>query len=132
MSISLIKLSLQFSLRFKIPSSDFPSLSKQIIELASDSNEVALSIVQSATMAIADYIVELINKLEHSSYEVILAANGSVIKNDFFRSSLDDALKFHFKKIAGFEEFVPQSLKSMSTLPLFISIQSVPPSFIFK
>ena len=75
------------------------SLSKEIINLASNNNEVALSIIQQATMAIADYIIELLDELNYKSKNLILAINGSVIKNKFFRQSLHDTLQFNFKKI---------------------------------
>ena len=75
------------------------SLSKYIINLANENNEVALSIIQEATTAISDYIIELIDKLGYESDEIILAANGSIMKNKFFRKALNDALQFDFSKI---------------------------------
>ena len=75
------------------------SLSKDIIDLASRENEVALSIVQEASTAVADYIIDLSDKLNYKSKKIILSANGSVIKNSFFRQSLNDALQFNFYKI---------------------------------
>ena len=75
------------------------SLSKHIIDLASNHNEIALSIIQEATTSISDYIIELVDKLDYQSKDVILAANGSIIKNHFFRKALNDALQFNFNKI---------------------------------
>ena len=86
---------------------EIASLSKEIISLASEGNEVALSLVQEATTSIADYIVELSNKLNYKSKSLIISANGSVIKNVFFRKALNDALQFNFKEIKWIFSKIP-------------------------
>ena len=75
------------------------SLSKHIIDLANNHNEIALSIIQEATTFISDYIIELADKLGYQSKDLVLAANGSIIKNQFFRKALNDALQFNFNRI---------------------------------
>ena len=80
---------------------------KEIIELAINRNEIALSIIQESTTAIADYIIDLANQLNYKSKNIILSANGSVIKNNFFRKSLNDALQFNFKQINWISSKIP-------------------------
>ena len=75
------------------------SLSEHIINLADNKNEIALSIIQEATIALSEYIIDLADKLEYQSEKLILAANGSIIKNNFFRKALNDALQFNFSEI---------------------------------
>ena len=72
---------------------------EHVINLAEKGNEIALSVVQEATHAVAEYILALIYTLEYSKQNIVLAGNGSVIKNDFFRKSLNDELRFNFPKI---------------------------------
>ena len=76
------------------------SLSTEIINLAANQNEVALSIVQEATTSVADYILELTNKLDYKSKKLNMAINGSIIKNNFFRKALYDALQFDFEELS--------------------------------
>ncbi len=83
------------------------SLSKSIIKLANNKNEVALSIVQQATTAVADYIIDLANQLDFKSENIILSVNGSVIQNRFFRNSLEDALGFSFNQIKWISSKIP-------------------------
>ena len=68
---------------------------------------MALSLVQEATTSIAEYIIELSNKLNYKSKNLILSANGSVIKNMFFRKALNDALQFNFKEVKWIVSKVP-------------------------
>ena len=77
------------------------SLAPGIINMAKEGNELALSIVQEATSTIAEYIFQLIYDLNLSfkNQSIVLAGNGSVIKNDFYRKTLNDALQFDFKEI---------------------------------
>jgi len=88
------------------------SLAKEIIFLASTKNEIALSIIQEATTSIADYIIDLLSKLNYHSKEIILSANGSVIKNDFFRKALNDALQFNFNKVNWIVSKIPPAYGS--------------------
>ena len=74
-------------------------LAEHIINLAEKGNEIALSVVQEATHTVADYILALIDTLEYNKQNIVLAGNGSVIKNDFFRKSLNDELRFNFPQI---------------------------------
>ena len=64
-----------------------------------EGNEIALSVVQEATHTVADYIIALTDTLEYNKQNIVLAGNGSVIKNDFFRKSLNDELRFNFPQI---------------------------------
>ena len=74
-------------------------LAKSIIELAENGNEVALSVMQEATHAVAGYILTLAEKLEYNENKIVLAGNGSVIRNDFFRKALNEELRFNFPEI---------------------------------
>ncbi len=77
------------------------SLSKGVIELAENGNELALSIVQEATTLAAEYIKSLAFdlKINSSDQTILLAGNGSVIRNEFYRKTLNDALQFDFPNI---------------------------------
>ena len=75
------------------------SLAVSIIKLAQTGNTVALSVVQEATHAVANYIISLTDELNYSKKHIVLAGNGSVIRNDFFRDSLNDELRFQFPDI---------------------------------
>ena len=74
-------------------------MAQHIIGLAEKGNEIAVSIVQEDTHAIAEYILTIIDELEYNQNNLILAGNGSVIRNDFFRASLNDELCFHFPEL---------------------------------
>ena len=74
-------------------------LAEHIINLAEKGNEIALSVVQEATHAVAEYIIALADTLKYYKDNLVLAGNGSVISNDFFRNSLNDELRFHFPEI---------------------------------
>ena len=74
-------------------------LAETIIELAEKGNEIALSVVQEATHNVAEYILTLTDKLEYKENKIVLAGNGSVIRNDFFRKSLNEELRFNFPEI---------------------------------
>ena len=69
-------------------------LAKDILEFAEEGNEVALSVIQEGTRNVAEYIIYLIDEMNFSKDKVIIAGNGSIIKNDFYRKSLNDALQF--------------------------------------
>ena len=74
-------------------------LAAPIIQLAQGGNTVALSVMQEATHAVANYITTLTDELNYSNKNIVLAGNGSVIRNDYFRGSLNDELRFQFSDI---------------------------------
>lgn len=76
------------------------SLGRDAIDLAMKGNDVALSIVQEGTRYVADYILNICERLDMINLsEIIIAINGNVIKNNFYRKMLNEALQFDFKKI---------------------------------
>ena len=76
------------------------SLGRDAIDLAMKGNDVALSIVQEGTRYVADYILNICERLDMINLsEIIIAINGNVIKNNFYRKILNEALQFDFKKI---------------------------------
>jgi len=79
--------------------SDVASVASLLIEKAKENNDLALSIIQEATTYVADYINCIFDDLKYTKEDVIIACNGSVIKNDFYRKLLADALQFDFKNI---------------------------------
>ena len=92
------------SLMQKIDDSDekiamIASFAKKVILLAEEGNECARSIVQQATRIVAEYIIEVRDTLEYGKDEIIVAGNGSVLRNSYFRSELNNALSFDFKDI---------------------------------
>jgi len=75
------------------------SLAKIVIK-NSHSNDIALSILQEATVNVADYIIDLNSMLDYkNSNDIMLFGNGSVIKSNIYRKSLNDSLSFHFKNV---------------------------------
>ena len=92
------------SLMQKIDNSDekiamIASFAKKVILLASQGNECAVSIVQQATRIVAEYIIEVRDLMDYGDNDIILSGNGSVLRNDYFRSELNNALSFDFKNI---------------------------------
>ena len=78
------------------------SIAKDIIDI-SKHNNIALSIVQEATFHIAEEIINLNDSLDYElTNELNLFGNGSVIKSDIFRKSLNDSLSFNYSKINWF------------------------------
>ena len=78
------------------------SIAKDIIDI-SKHNNIALSIIQEATFNIAEEIINLNDNLDYElTNELNLFGNGSVIKSDIFRKSLNDSLSFNFSKINWF------------------------------
>ena len=76
------------------------SLGQDAIDLAMKGNDVALSIVQEGTRYVADYILNICERLDIINLsEIIIAINGNIIKNNFYRKMLNEALQFDFKKI---------------------------------
>jgi len=74
-------------------------LAEPLIQLAEEGNNVAISVVQEATHAVANYITTLTEELNYSKKNIVLAGNGSVIRNDYFRGSINDELRFQFPDI---------------------------------
>ena len=80
--------------------SQLSSLGQDAIDLAMKGNDVALSIVQEGTRYVADYILNICERLDMINLsEIIIAINGNVIKNNFYRKMLNEALQLEFKKI---------------------------------
>ena len=79
--------------------SDVASISEIVIKKAEEGNDLALSVVQEGTTYVSDYINYIFDDLNYSKEEVIIACNGSVIKNNFYRKLLSQALQFDFKNI---------------------------------
>ena len=76
------------------------SLGQDAIDLAMKGNDVALSIIQEGTRYVADYILNICERLDMIKLsEIIIAINGNVVKNNFYRKILNEALQFDFKKI---------------------------------
>ena len=75
------------------------SFAEDVIQLAKSGNELARDIVQQATRMIAEYIVEVRDVMEYGDNDIILAGNGSVLRNDYFRKELNNALSFDFNQI---------------------------------
>ncbi|NOZ08847.1 MAG: hypothetical protein GXO91_08255 [FCB group bacterium] len=74
-------------------------LAKSICKLAETGNEMALALLQEATQEVAEYIIELVQKVEYKEKNIVLGGNGSLCRNELFRKTLNDALSFDFKKI---------------------------------
>jgi len=100
------------------------ALTNSLIELAENGNNVALSIIQEASHAIANYIISIVEKLKFNEDNIELAGNGSVIRNDYFRQSLNDELKFHFKDIKWtFSTISPAYGAGMMAAKLFNNLE---------
>ena len=76
-------------------------MAESIIGIAERGNEIALSVVQEATHNVAEYILTLAEKLEYNENKIVLAGNGSVIRNDFFRKALMKNSGLTFRKSSG-------------------------------
>ena len=74
-------------------------ITEAIIGLAEKGNEVALSVLQEASHAVSEYIITLTDELHYNENHIVLSGNGSVIRNDFFRNSVNDELRFNFPDI---------------------------------
>lgn len=74
-------------------------ISKKIINLAKNGNDIALSVLHEGTRHIGDYIIHLVDEMNFNKENIIIAGNGSIIKNDFYRSLIVDSLKFDFNNI---------------------------------
>ena len=74
-------------------------ISRNIINLAKNGNDIALSVLHEGTRHIGDYIIHLVDEMNFNKENIIIAGNGSIIKNDFYRSLIVDSLKFDFNNI---------------------------------
>tara|TARA_Y100000590_G_C15731067_1_gene1017046 strand:+ start:2220 stop:3191 length:972 start_codon:yes stop_codon:yes gene_type:complete len=88
------------------------SLAKEMINLAQDGNDVALAIIQEATRNVADYIVYLIDEIKYDKRNLAISGHGSIIKNDFYRRLLNDALRFDFQNLHWIFSDIPISVMS--------------------
>jgi len=74
-------------------------MGEDTLDLAESGNDIALSIVQEGTRFVAEYIINIVEKLEYGNSDLVLAINGSIIKNNFYRKLLKESLQFDFKNI---------------------------------
>ena len=88
------------------------SISKDIINLAHNGNDIALSVLQEGTRHIGDYIIHLVDEMNFNKKNIIIAGNGSIIKNDFYRSLITDSLKFDFDNINWVFSDIPCSFSA--------------------
>tara|TARA_A100000164_G_scaffold314827_1_gene294218 strand:- start:1849 stop:2820 length:972 start_codon:yes stop_codon:yes gene_type:complete len=88
------------------------SISRDIISLAENGNDIALSVLQEGTRHVGDYITYLADEMSFSKRNIMIAGNGSIIRNDFFRSLLVDSLKFDFNKINWIFSDIPCSISA--------------------
>jgi N-acetylglucosamine kinase-like BadF-type ATPase len=75
------------------------SMAEGIISLAENGHEIALGIIQEGTSIVSEYILQIAHEMELVDKPIILAGNGSVLRNEFYRRSLNDALQFNFHDI---------------------------------
>jgi N-acetylglucosamine kinase-like BadF-type ATPase len=87
-------------------------ISKNIINLAKNGNDIALSVLQEGTRHIGDYIIHLVDEMNFNKENIIIAGNGSIIKNDFYRSLIVDSLKFDFNNINWIFSDIPCSFSA--------------------
>ena len=60
------------------------SLAEDVIQLGKSGNELARDIIQQATRMIAEYIIEVRDLMKYGDNDIMLAGNGSVLRNDYF------------------------------------------------
>jgi len=87
-------------------------IAKDIIKYAQGGNDIALSVIQEGTRNVAEYIVYLIDEMNSNKDKVVFAGNGSIIKNNFYRKSLNDALQFDVSGIHWIFSDIPCSYSS--------------------
>jgi N-acetylglucosamine kinase-like BadF-type ATPase len=87
-------------------------ISRNIINLAKNGNDIALSVLQEGTRHIGDYIIHLVDEMNFNKENIIIAGNGSIIKNDFYRSLIVDSLKFDFNNINWIFSDIPCSFSA--------------------
>ncbi len=76
------------------------SLTPHICTMAENENDLALGVIQEATMHVSDLILELTRAMEYRNDSILLlAGNGGVLSNKLYRKCLSDALSFHYKNI---------------------------------
>ena len=75
------------------------SLGEDTIDLAESGIDIALSIVQEGTRYVSEYIKAIAEKMNNINSDVMLSINGSIIKNNFYRNSLEESLRYDFNKI---------------------------------
>ncbi len=74
-------------------------LAEGTIKLASEGNDVALSVIQEATTNVAEYIIYLIDEIGYKKNDIMISAHGSIIRNEYYRQLLNDALQFDLHNI---------------------------------
>ena len=74
-------------------------MGEDTLDLAESGNDIALSIIQEGTRFVAEYIINIVEKLKYDNSDLVLAINGSIIKNNFYRKLLKESLQFDFKNI---------------------------------
>ena len=74
-------------------------IGEDTLDLAEFGNDIALSIVQEGTRFVSEYIINIVERLKHNNLDLVLAINGSIIKNNFYRKLLEESLQFDFKNI---------------------------------
>ena len=75
------------------------SIAKEIIEIADNGNDIALSIIQEGTRYIGDYIILMLQKLNQSNNTLVISGHGSILKNIFFRKLLNQSLEFEVNNL---------------------------------
>ena len=79
--------------------SDIASLAEDVITLSEKGNEFSRIIIQHATRLVAEYVIEIRNIIQFGNEDILIAGNGSVLKNNYFRKELNNALSFDFNEI---------------------------------
>ena len=74
-------------------------LGKETINIAENGNDIALSIIQEGTRYVSEYIIDIVELSNYTSSDLVVAINGSVIKNKFYRKLLNESLSFNFQNI---------------------------------
>ena len=84
-------------------------IAKGICAIAEKKNNFAINILQEATREAGEYILEIRDMMQLYSDEIILAGNGSLLRNSIYRKNLNSALEFDFNKIIWtFSELDPE------------------------
>ena len=76
------------------------SITKDIINIAESGNNTALSIIQEGTISVSEYILNILDEMNFRKKSIILAGNGSLIRNDYFRKNLNNSLMFDIPDLA--------------------------------
>ena len=75
------------------------SIAKDVIKLAESGNDVALAVLQEGTTSVAEYVLYLIDEIQYEKNDIMIAGHGNIIKNNFYRKLLNDALQFDLNNI---------------------------------